>query len=85
MSTSSPTDAVACPRCGAAPGETCAYALLTAALKKGDMPTAHDLERVNRAGPSLAHPERMEEALALVALARRFGITQVQRLAPAGS
>jgi hypothetical protein len=67
---------VPCPRCGAAPGETCAGRMRHQAAAAGDRTAVAELLEIERGAPLLAHPERLREADQLIKSAEAYGLVR---------
>ncbi len=53
---------VACPRCGACPGQSCAEAMRRKLDEIVSPDACRELDEIARGAPQLAHPERLKEA-----------------------
>jgi hypothetical protein len=67
---------VACPRCHAIAGQSCAAAMRVSARAAGDVKAERELGEIDGKAPHLAHPERLDAAQALIRSAEAYGLVR---------
>jgi hypothetical protein len=67
---------VACPRCHAIAGQSCAAAMRVSARAAGDVKAERELGEIDATAPHLAHPERLRDAQELIRSAEAYGLVR---------